>query len=781
MPLVHRIHRASRRATTVLVAGGLVCLLGTGTAATATAQGSGTAPSRPAAVGKDRSTAVGLDLPGTTLPVEATAAEVPDTVTGTILRAYAEIGSVEEDGHDRAGVAAGHAGDEPGLLTWISTDDGLAVKVPTDQLEDLPDGATVQARLGDVQEADGDDPQGEEESGHEVLAAETLDGAETPTGGSGPEVLAASAPRQVTVAMVAPKGQTRDAATLSQVVSAVENGASPFWSQQTGGAVSQDVVATQDWISTKASCDSPFTLWKEVADRIGWTSGAGKHLLLYVTSQGAPAGCYSGLGTVGSGPESGGMSYVRSTSTSIIAHELGHNMGLGHSNGLLCAGTSDGTYGSGWSDGCTAPGYRDWYDVMGTSWSNLGSLNAPHAVAMGALASDSSVDVTAPARATLARMSGLSGLRVLQLVDGTTTYTVEFRPPSGRDSWLSSNYRGLAPGVTVRRTDPLDSRGSLLLDGTPSATVDTSDWDSPIPAGKTLRIASGKFAVKVETVGTDAAQVAVAVDGVWPAPSAAPPVADTTPPPVSGVRGDWTGEGSVDLLGTTSDGSLWLYPGRKDGSVGSGSQVGSGWGGSTWIGSPGDVDGDRRTDLLARRSDGTVWFYPGRGAGGFGSAKQFGSGWNSMTAIATPGDLDGDGVLDLVARRSDGTLHLYRLTAVGGRYTGQIGSGWNGMTWIVGMGDLNGDRRGDVVAVRNDGKLFGYAGSGAGLSNLGQIGSGWGGMTFVASPGDLNADGRGDLVGRNANGTLWFYAGRASGVSSGTQIGSGWNGITRIL
>ena len=777
--LVHPLCPAWRRATRVLVAGSLVCLLGTTATATSAAQGSDTTPSTSAAVGKDRSPATGLDVPGTTLPVELTAAGVPDTVTGTILRAYAEIGSVEEDGHDHAGVVADHDGAQPGLLTWISTDDGLAVKVPTDQLEDVPDGARVRARLGDVQGPDGDDPQGEEASGHEVLAAETLDSTEAATE-DGTAVRAAGAPHQVTVAMVAPAGQQKDSATLSQVISAVENGATSFWSQQTGGAVSYDVVAAQDWISTKASCGSPFALWKEVAERVGWTSGAGKHLLLYVTSQGSPAGCYSGLGTVGSGPESGGMSYVRSTSTSIIAHEFGHNTGLGHSNGLLCAGTSDGTYGPGWSNGCTASGYRDWYDVMGTSWSNLGSLSAPHAAAMGSLTSASLADVTAPARATLAPMSGLSGLRLLRLVDGTTTYTVEFRPPSGRDSWLSSNYRGLAPGVTVRRTDPLDSRGSLLLDGTPSSTVNTSDWNSPIPAGKTLRIASGKFVVKVESAGTDAAQVAVAVDGVWPASA---PTSTSVPPPVSGVRGDWTGEGSVDLLGTLSDGSLWLYPGRKDGTVSRGSQVGSGWGGSTWLGSPGDVNGDRRTDLVSRRSDGTLWLYAGRGAGGFAAGVQVGSSWGAMTSIATPGDMDGDGRPDLLARRSDGTLHMYSFTASGSlRYLRQAGSGWNGMSWIVGMGDLSGDRRGDVVAVRaSDGALFGYRGSASGLTGTGQIGSGWNGMTWLTSPGDVNADGKGDLIGRKANGTLWFYAGRASGVSNGKQVGSGWNGMTRIL
>ncbi|MFP5333957.1 MAG: FG-GAP repeat domain-containing protein [Actinomycetes bacterium] len=252
--------------------------------------------------------------------------------------------------------------------------------------------------------------------------------------------------------------------------------------------------------------------------------------------------------------------------------------------------------------------------------------------------------------------------------------------------------------------------------------------------------------------------------------------------PASGVRGDWTGEGTVDLLGTTAGGDLWLYPGRNDGTVGRGTHVGVGWSAMTWLGSPGDVTGDRRTDLVARRSDGTLWLYAGRGGGGFASGVQVGQGWGAMTAIATPGDLDGDGRPNLLARRSDGTLHMYSVTSTGAvRYQRQAGSGWNGMTWIVGMGDLDGDRLGDVVAVSGDGKLYGFRGSAVGLRGFGQIGSGWGGMTWLTSPGDMNADGRGDLVGRHSDGTLWFYAGRATGVASGQQVGSGWTGMSRIL
>jgi hypothetical protein len=257
------------------------------------------------------------------------------------------------------------------------------------------------------------------------------------------------------------------------------------------------------------------------------------------------------------------------------------------------------------------------------------------------------------------------------------------------------------------------------------------------------------------------------------------------PPPVpnSGVRGDWSGQGTVDLMATRSDGTMWMYEGAGTGALGRGVQVGNSWSTFTWQGSPGDINGDRRTDLLARRSDGTLWYYPGKGYGALGRGLQVGNGWNVMTSIATPGDFDRDGRPDLVARRSDGTLHLYRILPTGAlRYVKAIGSGWNIMTSIIGMGDLNADKRGDLIARRTDGTMFSYLSTGTGLARGTTVSTGWNIMDQLTSPGDMNKDGRGDLIARRTDGTLWFYAGRSGGgVLGGRQVGSGWNVMTNIL
>jgi FG-GAP-like repeat len=250
-----------------------------------------------------------------------------------------------------------------------------------------------------------------------------------------------------------------------------------------------------------------------------------------------------------------------------------------------------------------------------------------------------------------------------------------------------------------------------------------------------------------------------------------------------GLRGDWTGQGTVDLMGTRTDGTLWVYEGNGNGTVKAGVKVGGGWAPFTWQGSPGDVGIDRHTDLYARRSDGSMWFYPGKGNGALGAGIRVGGGWNAMTSISTPGDYDDCGWPELIARRADGTLHLYWTYGDGTLgYGKQIGAGWNGMTSIIGMGDLNGDGLGDVVAVRNDGVMFSYLATSTGLAAGVRVGAGWKALSQLTSPGDMTGDGRGDLVGRRADGSLWSYSGKAGGgVNAGVRVGGGWNSMLRIL
>ncbi len=252
----------------------------------------------------------------------------------------------------------------------------------------------------------------------------------------------------------------------------------------------------------------------------------------------------------------------------------------------------------------------------------------------------------------------------------------------------------------------------------------------------------------------------------------------------TGLRGDFLGNGHVDVVGVTvTGGILWTTELGSDGVSWTTLPTAAGFSSAVWIGSPGDVNGDRRSDLLSVRADGTMWLSKGVGGGRFSAPLQVGSGWGAMTAIATAPDLTRDGHPELWARRSDGALFLYSIATSGAiSFKGQVGSGWGGMKWLTGMGDLTGDGLADLMAVTSAGALYLYPSTTSGVLGRPTIlgTSGWSTQTWVGSPGDVNKDGRGDLYTRVKDGRLYRYYGKTGGILSAVQAATGFEGM-RLL
>lgn len=340
--------------------------------------------------------------------------------------------------------------------------------------------------------------------------------------------------RAVDLALVLPRG-VRDSAGLTPArVQAQVAAAAAYWRDETAGMVTFSVDRTHGWYRSGLACAHTSALWSQASALFGSPAetfgNAGRHLVIVVPpARAAAAGCGYGFGTQSEGTaaalrpgQGGGTVFVTNTTPSLLAHELGHNLGLDHAGSLTCPGVQDGRYdGRRWSHGCRVREYDDLFDVMGYSSPGYGEghLNVAHVDELGL--EPNAIRTAGPGRSTylipaLSRR-GAPG-RGVKLIDGSgAVYYLEYRTATGRDAAAPKTPLRGRPGLRILRADPRlpGSSGSLELDATPprrlSAAPMPADYDRALPVGGRFVAASGRIAVRLESVSRAGARVTVYV------------------------------------------------------------------------------------------------------------------------------------------------------------------------------------------------------------------------------------------------------------------------------